>query len=267
MVDTAAGAAAPATPCWMRRSKARKRSTASATARTTWLSRAAKGLHGTIAIRPGDRIPLIPRHTLKAFVDCQVTSRLSLDVNVVAASGVFARGNENNASQPDGTYYLGPGATPAYGIANFGGQFQLTRRVQMLAQINNLLDRRYYTAAQLGPTGFTATGQYIARALPAIQGQFPVAAIHLLCAGRAGGLLDRNTDQVLKAFRDPSISAAPAGSPVLAEAGRRLLHRPHRAGTPVSLPRLCKRTRSPTRRRSEISADRSAAPSAECLRG
>jgi len=133
-----------------------------------------KGLHGTIAIRPGDRIPLIPRHTLKAFADCQVTTRLSLDVNLVAASGVFARGNENNASQPDGTYYLGPGATPAYAIANLGGHFQLTRRVQILAQINNLLDRRYYTAAQLGPTGFTATGQYIARALPAIQGQFPV---------------------------------------------------------------------------------------------
>jgi len=133
-----------------------------------------KGLHGTIAIRPGDRIPLIPRHTLKAFADCQVTTRLSFDVNIVAASGVFARGNENNASQPDGTYYLGPGATPAYGIANLGGHFQLTRRVQILAQINNLLDRRYYTAAQLGPTGFTATGQYIARALPAIQGQFPV---------------------------------------------------------------------------------------------
>ena len=103
-----------------------------------------------------------------------MTTRLSLDVNLVAASGVFARGNENNASQPDGTYYLGPGATPAYGIANLGGHFQLTRRVQILAQINNLLDRRYYTAAQLGPTGFTATGQYIARALPAFQGQFPV---------------------------------------------------------------------------------------------
>lgn len=134
----------------------------------------ARGLPGTIAIRPGDRIPLIPRHTLKAFVDCQVTSKLSLDVNVIAASGVFARGNENNASQPDGTYYLGPGTTPAYGIANLGGQFQLTRRVQILAHVNNVLDRRYYTAAQLGPTGFTATGQYIARPLPAIQGEFPV---------------------------------------------------------------------------------------------
>jgi hypothetical protein len=30
--------------------------------------------------------------------------------------------------------------------------------VQILAQINNLLYRRYYTAVQLGPTGFTAIG-------------------------------------------------------------------------------------------------------------
>ena len=41
-------------------------------------------------------------------------------------------------------------------------------------QINNLLDHRYYTAAQLGSTGFTAQGNFIARPLPAIGGQFPV---------------------------------------------------------------------------------------------
>ena len=145
-----------------------------ATARTTRLPRAARDSKARSTIRPGDRIPLIPRHMLKAFADCQVTSRLSLDVDLVAASGVFARGNENNVSQPDGTYYLGPGTTPAYGIVNLGAHYQLTRRVQLLAQINNLFDRHYYTAAQLGPTGFTATGHYIARALPAIQGEFPV---------------------------------------------------------------------------------------------
>ncbi|MEP7310172.1 MAG: TonB-dependent receptor [Acidobacteriota bacterium] len=133
-----------------------------------------KGLEGTIAIHADDRIPLVPRHLLKAFGDLAVTARLSVDLDLIAASGVYARGNENNLSQPDGTYYLGPGTTPAYGTANLGAHYQLTRWIQLLAQINNLFDRHYYTASQLGPTGFTATGTFIARQFPAIGGQFPV---------------------------------------------------------------------------------------------
>ena len=133
-----------------------------------------KGLDGTIDIQPGDRLPLIPRQTFKAFADVQITSRLSADLNLMAASDVFARGNENNASQPDGTYYLGPGSTPAYGILNVGAHYQLTKGWQLLAQINNIFDSHYYTASQLGATGFTSSGNYIARPLPAIGGEFPV---------------------------------------------------------------------------------------------
>ena len=35
-------------------------------------------------------------------------------------------------------------------------------------------DRRYHTAAQLGPTGFTDDGNFIARPLPPIAGEFPI---------------------------------------------------------------------------------------------
>jgi hypothetical protein len=44
----------------------------------------------------------------------------------------------------------------------------------VFAQINNLLDHRYYTGAQLGPTGFTSQGIFIARPLPAVGGEFPL---------------------------------------------------------------------------------------------
>jgi hypothetical protein len=33
-------------------------------------------------------------------------------------------------------------------------------------QVNNLFDRQYYTATQLGPTGFTDQGAFIARSFP-----------------------------------------------------------------------------------------------------
>jgi len=135
---------------------------------------AGNGLEGTIEIRAGDRMPLVPRHMFKTYADIQVVPRLSVDVDVLAASGVFARGNENNAHQPDGVYYLGPGSTPAYAIVNLGARYDVNKRLQLLGQVNNLFDTHYYTAAQLGGTGFTSTGSFIARPFPAIDGEFPV---------------------------------------------------------------------------------------------
>ena len=132
------------------------------------------GLEGTIEIEPGDRIPFIPAHTLKAYADIQVTSRFSLDVNLIAVSSSFARGNENNRHEPDGEYYLGPGEAPGYAIVNLGGTYRLTRWLQAIAQVNNLFDRRYYTAGQLGPLAFTDTGAFIARPFPVVDGEFPV---------------------------------------------------------------------------------------------
>jgi outer membrane receptor protein involved in Fe transport len=133
-----------------------------------------KGLEGTIDIQPGDRLPLMPRHMFKAHADVQVSSKIAVDVDLIAASGVVARGNENNAHRSDGTYYLGPGSTPAYGIVNIGAHYDLSKWLQLIAQINNMFDTRYYTAAQLQGTGFTNSGSFIARPLPAIGGEFPV---------------------------------------------------------------------------------------------
>jgi outer membrane receptor protein involved in Fe transport len=138
-------------------------------------ARGTGGLEGTIQIRPDDRIPLIPKHMLKAFADVAITPKLSLDLDLVGVSSSYARGNENNLHQPDGTYYLGPGTSPGYGVLNFGAHYKVNRWLQLVARINNLFDRRYYTAAQLGPAGFTGTGTFIARPFPAVDGEFPVA--------------------------------------------------------------------------------------------
>ncbi len=132
------------------------------------------GTDGTIDIDPGNRIPLLPRHLVKAYADLQVTSRLLVDAGFVGVSSSFARGNENNLHAPDDTYYLGPGSSPGYGVVNCGARYRIHSRVELYIQANNLFDRRYFTAAQLGPTGFTGTGNFIARPFPAIDGEFPV---------------------------------------------------------------------------------------------
>jgi outer membrane receptor protein involved in Fe transport len=134
----------------------------------------APGFEGSIRIVPGDHIPLIPRHLFKAYADVNLSSKLSIDVDLLAVSGSFARGNENNRHQPDGTYYLGPGTIPGYAIVNVGSTYRMTRWMQFLAQVTNVFDTKYYTAGQLGPFGFTDTGAFIARPLPAIGGEFPL---------------------------------------------------------------------------------------------
>lgn len=134
----------------------------------------APGLEGLIEIEPGARIPLIPRHMLKLFADLQATPNFSVNFGVLALSGAYARGNENNLHQPDGVYYLGAGRSPGYAVANFGARYQLHRHVELFARVNNLFNRRYYTAAQQGPTGFTAEGNFIARPFAAVDGEFPV---------------------------------------------------------------------------------------------
>ena len=95
----------------------------------------------------------------------------------------FARGNENNRHEPDGTYYLGEGTADGYAIVNLGGRYALTSRLQIIAQVNNLFDREYATGAQLGPAGFTEAGTFIARPLPAINGEFPVRHSTFLAVG------------------------------------------------------------------------------------
>ena len=133
-----------------------------------------KGLEGAIEIEPGNRIPFIPQHMLKVFADFQATSKLSFNLSMNAFSSSYGRGNENNQHAADGVYYLGPGKSGGYAAVNLGASYLVHKRVELFARINNLLDRQYFTAAQLGPTGFTDTGNFIARPFPAVSGEFPL---------------------------------------------------------------------------------------------
>ena len=141
------------------------------------------GLEGSIDIEPGDRMPLIPRHMLKLYADIQVTRALGIDADLVAFSGSLARGNENGGHEADGVYYVGPGATDAYAVVNLGARYALTSWLTLVGQVNNLFDRRYTTAALLGPTAFTPEGAFVARPFPPVGGEFPLTHSTLFAPG------------------------------------------------------------------------------------
>lgn len=132
------------------------------------------GLESTIAVDPGDRIPLMPSHTVKIFADWQPLPTLSIDLNVIGASSSLARGNENGEHEPDGLYYLGPGAAAGYVVSNLSARYRVTPRLQLFVQVNNVLGTEYASAAQLGSVAFTPAGTFAARPFPAIGGEFPV---------------------------------------------------------------------------------------------
>jgi outer membrane receptor protein involved in Fe transport len=136
----------------------------------------APGLDGDIEIRPGDRIPLLPRQMFKAFAAVELTPRVALDADLVAIGGSYARGNENNRHAPDGVHYLGSGRSGGYAVVDLGMDYRPTPRLELFAQIDNLFDRRYATAAQLGATGFDAAGRFVARpfAGPVVDGERPL---------------------------------------------------------------------------------------------
>jgi len=142
------------------------------------------GLDGVITVHPGNRIPLIPKQSGKAWLDVQATKKLVLNFGMIANSSSYARGNENNAYQSDGKYYLGPGVSPGYVVFNFQAHYDLTHRWQLAFEVDNLFDRRYYTAAQLATTALTPQGTFLARPYPADSaGDYPLQSATFLSPG------------------------------------------------------------------------------------
>lgn len=122
--------------------------------------------NGNIVVSPGDRIPLIPRNTARLVLDYDLTSRWQIGGSLIATSGSFLHGDENNANQAGGTnvtgaYIEGSGWIPGYTVVNLETSYRLSKQVQVFARVVNLLDRRYATAGFLTSNSFTPSGAFI----------------------------------------------------------------------------------------------------------
>jgi outer membrane receptor protein involved in Fe transport len=120
---------------------------------------------GNILVRPGDRIPLIPRHTGHLILDYEFNKRWEVGGNLVAAGGSFLHGNENNANQSGavnggGAYISGSGWIPGYTVVNLRGTYHVTSRLDLFARLSNLSDKRYSTAGFLTTNSFNPNGSF-----------------------------------------------------------------------------------------------------------
>ncbi len=122
---------------------------------------------GNIQVRPGDRMPLIPRSTGRLILGYQPSRRWDIGGNLVVVSGAYLHGNENNANQAGGTngtgaYVMGTGWIGGYAVVNLQGTYHLSKRADLFARVVNLLDHQYATAGFLTTSSFNPDGSFIA---------------------------------------------------------------------------------------------------------
>jgi len=118
---------------------------------------------GNILVRPGNRIPLIPRHTGRLALDYELNKAWDIGGNVVVASGSFLHGDENNANQSGGTngegaFIAGTGWIPGYAVVNLQGTYHVTKHAEVFAHVVNLLNKEYATAGFLTSNSFNPNG-------------------------------------------------------------------------------------------------------------
>ncbi|MGE5469264.1 MAG: TonB-dependent receptor [Bacteroidota bacterium] len=99
-----------------------------------------------ILVRPGNRLPGLPSHSLKLGLNWHVSDDWRIGGDVLAFSGQYARGNENNQDPA--------GRIPGYAILNLNAETSLGGGWQLFGKINNIFDKHYATAAMLAENPF-----------------------------------------------------------------------------------------------------------------
>lgn len=95
----------------------------------------AASVDGELMVEPGDRIPGIPRQSLKAWVRYDLTGGWDVALEALVASGQVFRGDEgNDQAQLDG-----------YGVINLRSAYGVSDRLELFVMVHNLLGHNYAT--------------------------------------------------------------------------------------------------------------------------
>ncbi|MCJ2059596.1 TonB-dependent receptor [Methylobacterium sp. J-048] len=102
--------------------------------------------NGGILVRPGNKMPLVPDHQIKAGFEYNITPEWRFGVNVQAFSSSYYRGDESNLNRK----------LPAYYVMNLTTKYQLTKNLEIFGLITNLTNNRYTTFGTFAETGAVA---------------------------------------------------------------------------------------------------------------
>jgi outer membrane receptor protein involved in Fe transport len=89
--------------------------------------------NGNIQVLPGDQIPAIPRHRVKASVDYSITDAFKIGGDALYVSSQYFVGDQSNQFPK----------LPGYTVFNLRASYQIDKTLQVYARVNNIFDNRY----------------------------------------------------------------------------------------------------------------------------
>jgi outer membrane receptor protein involved in Fe transport len=104
------------------------------------------GPDGAVLVRPGNRIPAIPRHTFKLAARYEPGGRWSLGVHASYTGSTIERGDENNGDAR--------GTVPGYTLVGLDARYTAPAHWELFARVDNLLGRSYASLGVLGMNAF-----------------------------------------------------------------------------------------------------------------
>ena len=114
---------------------------------------------GDILVSPGDYIPGIPQNQFNLNLAFALSSKFTIGANVLAYSGQYAVGNENNQHQSN-SGSLGSGQTDGYALLNLTASYRFAPRWEVFAKVDNLFNKKYTTGATLAENPFNSAGTF-----------------------------------------------------------------------------------------------------------
>lgn len=90
---------------------------------------------GNIQVLPGNQIPRLPRHLIKASVEYAVTDVWKVGGDALFVSSQYFVGDESNQFPQ----------LPSYAVFNLHTSYRVTKNVQLYGRVNNIFDHRYST--------------------------------------------------------------------------------------------------------------------------
>ena len=90
---------------------------------------------GNVQILPGNQIPAIPRHRIKASIDYAITDAFKVGGDALFVGNQYFVGDESNQMPK----------LPPYAVFNVHASYQIDKTFQIYGRVDNLLDNRYAT--------------------------------------------------------------------------------------------------------------------------
>jgi outer membrane receptor protein involved in Fe transport len=91
--------------------------------------------NGNVQITPGNQIPAIPRHRIKAGFDYSITDALKVGGDALFVSSQYLVGDESNQAPK----------LPSYAVFGLHASYQIDKTYQIYGRVDNLFDNRYAT--------------------------------------------------------------------------------------------------------------------------